>query len=40
VPDTVEVGLVDISPPVPREEELLEYVTDTVVDTVEELDAS
>ena len=38
VPDTVEVGLTDTSPPVPREDGLLEYVTDTVADTVEELE--
>lgn len=38
VPDTVEVGLADSPPPVPRDDGLLEYVTDTVGDTVEELD--
>jgi len=40
VPDTVEVGLADSPPPVPRDDGLLEYVTDTVGDTVEELDTS
>ena len=32
------MGLGDTSPPVPRDDGLLEYVTDTVVDTVEELE--
>ena len=40
VADTVEVGLADSPAPVPREDGLLEYVTDTVEETVEELDTS